>query len=100
MLIEKGRLKLDIPVHVWRQDLLSAGLREVAVDGGIGITAATLEDFHGDPADRLITSTALVRGDRLLTCNGRMPGDSGQVGALSLRDVRGPTAARRQGRST
>jgi PIN domain nuclease of toxin-antitoxin system len=32
MLIEKGRLKLDIPAHVWRQDLLSAGLREIAVE--------------------------------------------------------------------
>jgi PIN domain nuclease of toxin-antitoxin system len=72
MLIEKGRLKLDIPTHLWRQDLLSAGLREVAVDGEIGITAATLEGFHGDPADRLITSTALVRGDRLLTADGKI----------------------------
>ena len=72
MLIEKGRLKLDMPVHVWRQDLLSAGLREIAVDGEIGITAATLQGFHGDPADRLITSTALVRGDRLLTADGKI----------------------------
>jgi PIN domain nuclease of toxin-antitoxin system len=48
MLIEKGRITLDIPVHLWRQDLLSAGLREIAVDGEIGITAATLESFHGD----------------------------------------------------
>ncbi len=72
MLIEKGRLQLDIPAHVWRQDLLSAGLREVAVDGEIGITAATLSGFHGDPADRLITSTALVRGDRLLTADGKI----------------------------
>jgi PIN domain nuclease of toxin-antitoxin system len=69
MLIEKGRLDLDLPVHAWRQDLLSAGLREIDVDGGIGITAATLEGFHGDPADRMITSTALLRGDRLLTAD-------------------------------
>jgi PIN domain nuclease of toxin-antitoxin system len=69
MLIEKGRLNLDLPVHAWRQDLLSAGLREIAVDGGIGVTAATLEGFHGDPADRMITSTALLRGDRLLTAD-------------------------------
>ena len=69
ILVEKGRLELDIPAHAWRQDLLSVGLREVVVDGGIGITAATLEGFHGDPADRLITATALVRGDRLLTAD-------------------------------
>lgn len=46
--------------------------REIAVDGEIGITAATLQGFHGDPADRLITSTALVRGDRLLTADGKI----------------------------
>jgi PIN domain nuclease of toxin-antitoxin system len=72
MLVEKGRVELALPVHDWRQDLLSAGLREIAVDGGIGITAATLEGFHGDPADRLITSTALLRGDRLLTADGKI----------------------------
>ena len=66
MLVERGRLELDISNRAWRQDLLSAGLGEIAVDGDIGITAATLVGFHGDPADRLITSTALLRGDRLL----------------------------------
>ncbi len=69
MLIEKGRVELAIPVHAWRQDLLSAGVREIVVDGGIGIAAAALQEFHGDPADRLITSTALLRGDRLLTAD-------------------------------
>ncbi len=69
MLIEKGHLKLNIPVHAWRRDLLLAGLREIAVDGGVGITAASLEDFHGDPADRMITATAFVQGDRLLTAD-------------------------------
>jgi PIN domain nuclease of toxin-antitoxin system len=79
MLIERGRLKLDLPVHAWREDLLSAGLREIAVDGGIGITAATLEGFHGDPADRVITSTALLRGDRLLTADRQILDWSGAV---------------------
>ena len=30
------------------------GLREVAVDGKIGLAAAGLHDFHPGPADRLI----------------------------------------------
>lgn len=79
MQIEKGRLQLDIPAHVWREDLLSAGLLEIPVNGEIGITAATLEGFHGDPADRLIASTALVRGACLLTADGKILDWNGTV---------------------
>jgi len=85
MLIEKGRLQLDLPVQGWREDLLSAGLREIAVDGEIGITAATLQGFHGDPADRLITSSALMLGDRLLTADERI---LDWEGALQRQDAR------------
>jgi PIN domain nuclease of toxin-antitoxin system len=85
MLIEKGRLQLDIPAHAWRQDLLSAGLHEIAMDGEIGIAAATLAGFHGDPADRLITSSALVRGDRLLTADEKI---LDWEGALQRQDAR------------
>lgn len=83
MLIEKGRLKLDIPSHIWRQDLLSAGLREVAVDGEIGITAATLEGFHGDPADRLSPGASeLTHAGR--ACGHGPPSPAG-TGSLGLR---------------
>ena len=79
MQIEKGRIQLGIPAHVWRQDLLSAGLREIPVDGEIGLTAATLQGFHGDPADRLIASTALLHGACLLTADGKILDWSGAV---------------------
>lgn len=79
MRIEKGQLDLAIPVSAWRQDLLTAGLREIAMDGDIGITAATLKEFHGDPADRIITSTALRRGDRLLTADQKILDWNGPV---------------------
>ena len=59
MRVEKGQLDLAIPVSAWRQDLLSAGLHEVAMDGDIGITAAGLKEFHGDPVDCIITSIAM-----------------------------------------
>lgn len=85
MLVERGRLDLDIPAHAWRQDLLSAGLREIAVDGEIGIAAVTLEGFHGDPADRLITATAMVRGDRLLTADRQI---LDWTGAVQRQDAR------------
>ena len=41
---------------------------EIAVDGGIGIHAVGLADFHADPADRLIVATAL-RGHILATAD-------------------------------
>lgn len=72
MQVEKGRVELEIPADAWRQDLLGAGLREIPVDGEIGIAAATLAGFHGDPADRLITATALVQGSLLLTADQKM----------------------------
>ncbi|MFN7963412.1 MAG: type II toxin-antitoxin system VapC family toxin [Thermoanaerobaculia bacterium] len=69
MLTERGRLDLAVPPLAWRQGLISKGLREIAVDGDVGITAAGLQGFHGDPADRLIAATALVMGGILATAD-------------------------------
>lgn len=85
MQVEKGRVALEIPAAAWRQDLLEAGLREIPVDGEIGIAAATLAGFHGDPADRLITATALVQGSLLLTADQKMLDWSGDVNRLDAR---------------
>ena len=54
-----GRIDLP-PLEPWREELLDMGLREVAVDGKIGLAAAGLHDFHPDPADRLIVATAIA----------------------------------------
>ena len=40
-------------------ELLDQGLIEIPVDGEIGIRANLLQDFHADPADRIIVATAL-----------------------------------------
>lgn len=58
MLRERDRLAMDIPVEAWRRNLLASGLRELPIDGGIGVRAATLTNLHRDPADRLIVATA------------------------------------------
>ena len=79
MLAEKGRLELALPVPLWREDLLAAGLREVAIEGDLGILAASLADFHGDPADRLITATAIARNHKLVTADQRILGWQGSV---------------------
>ena len=68
MLEQKSRLRLRLEPESWRADLLDNGLLEVQVDGEIGIRAARLAGFHGDPADRLIVATALA-GHRLVTAD-------------------------------
>lgn len=72
MLVEKRRLALDVPLDSWRQNLLAAGLREFPLDGSIGIRAATLEDLHRDPADRMIAATTLVHQCALATADERL----------------------------
>ena len=81
MLHHKGRLTLLRSVASWRQALLQEGLVEIPMDGESGIRAATLPDFHADPADRLIVATAL-EGHRLVTADRRILDWPGQVSRL------------------
>ena len=57
---------------------------EIAVDGGIGIHAVGLADFHADPADRLIVATAL-RGHVLATADEKILDWIGNVNLLDAR---------------
>lgn len=60
-LLRLGRIELDRDLFAWVRDLL-AGEVEIA---GLSAAAAaeagrwTVDEFHGDPADRLIYATAL-----------------------------------------
>ena len=67
----KGRIRFPEDVAQWRREQLEQGVIEVAVDGEIGIRAASLPDFVADPADRLIVATALG-GHRLVTADRRL----------------------------
>jgi PIN domain nuclease of toxin-antitoxin system len=69
MLVARGRLTLDTTVSAFRAATLAAGIREEPVDGEIAIAAGELADRHGDPADRMLVATALVRGLTLLTAD-------------------------------
>lgn len=71
LLHERGRMTLSRDIPSWRLQVLQAGLREIPVDGEIGIRAWNLDDFHRDPADRLIVATALG-GHRLVTADRRI----------------------------
>jgi PIN domain nuclease of toxin-antitoxin system len=68
---DKGRLTILLDIGTWRESLLAEGLIEIPVNGAIGIRAASLSLFHGDPADRLIVATAL-EGHRLITADERI----------------------------
>jgi len=85
MLQAKERLQLRQPAGAWRADLLDLGLRELAVDGGIAIAAATLPAFHQDPADRIIVATASLAAATLVTADERI---LEWAGALRTHDAR------------
>lgn len=77
-LAQRGRVILTLSADAWRRNLLGCGLREVAIDGRIGIRATELEELHRDPADRLIVASAIEIGAQLMTADRRIlawPGD-------------------------
>ncbi len=69
MLVEKERLKIDMDIEFWRKNLLDKGLLEVPLRGSTAIRSATLENFHGDPADRIIVATAIELSAKLSTAD-------------------------------
>jgi PIN domain nuclease of toxin-antitoxin system len=79
MLSTRGRATLNRPLEVWRSDLLSAGLVEVALAGDIAIVAGQLGGFDGDPADRIIVATAIRIGATLVTADQRLLDWSGAL---------------------
>lgn len=85
MLQDRGRLTLLHDTQHWRRELLQQGLVELPTDGDIGIRAARLEGFHGDPADRLIVATAMA-GRRLATADRRILSWRGPLHLLDARE--------------
>ncbi len=72
MLINRSRLSFEGAISEWRVALLNSGIREIPADGSISIAAAGLQDFEGDPIDRLISATAIVQEGKLVTADSRM----------------------------
>lgn len=85
MLVAKGRITMEMPVATWRQDLLTLGLIEIPVSGDLGIAAVHLEHLHGDPADRMIVATALLRKAVLITADRKLLEWPGQLERLDAR---------------
>lgn len=67
----KGRLEMAQPPRQIRDKLLANGLSIIPVDDEIAIRSVELgaEGFHPDPADRIITATAILGGYQLATAD-------------------------------
>jgi len=67
--VRRGRLELSIPLDQWLADINSLPeIRIEPVSADIAALAGNLaEPMHGDPADRLIVSTAFTLGVPLVT---------------------------------
>ena len=74
MLAAKRRIRLDRPVARWvRHALARPGLRAVPLTPAVATTAALLDaSYLGDPADRMIYSTARAEGANLVTRDRRL----------------------------
>ncbi len=72
LLTRRGRLTLAYSSGEWRRIALGLGIVEIPLTGEIGILAAELEGLPGNQADRIITATALLRGQTLLTSDRRI----------------------------
>jgi PIN domain nuclease of toxin-antitoxin system len=69
MLVQKQRLEIRMLLDDWRGELIQSGVQEIPVDGSIAICAGGLQNFHGDPADRLIVATGLKFESTLVTAD-------------------------------
>ncbi len=83
--IRKGKFALAQPIASWRANVLRLGVREVAIDGMIGIVANELPDLHDDPADRLIVATALNLNASLATSDSRLLSWQGPLARIDAR---------------
>jgi PIN domain nuclease of toxin-antitoxin system len=73
-LVQLGRIKLSLPLRDWLEKATAPPLIErIPLTPAIAAQVAGLPDsFHRDPADRIIVSTAMVYGSKLLTKDRRI----------------------------
>ncbi len=71
MLVARQRLAIAMALNQWRRDLLAGGIRELPLDGRVGLLAADLE-LHRDPADRFVAATATINEATLATADQRL----------------------------
>lgn len=69
LLIKKGRIEFFIDSATWLEELEGLSfIRFIPIDNQIAQKSVNLdENFHKDPADRMIVATALLYGAKLIT---------------------------------
>lgn len=74
MLVEVGRLRLGQEVGLWIEKSLSLpGIYLMSIEPAIAVDSVRLPgDFHADPADRIIISTARYCDASLVTADSAM----------------------------
>ncbi len=84
MLVTKGRVSLDRPVIDWVHDLFGTpAVTPADITPAIAADAGLLDQFHGDPADRLIVATATNLSLPLVTKDRHMHEFAQQSGLLT-----------------
>lgn len=78
LLVQKGRLGLDVSPSRFREMALERGISECPLDGRAALAAAAL-DLHPDPADRFIVATALAHTATLVTADEKILGWPGML---------------------
>jgi PIN domain nuclease of toxin-antitoxin system len=72
LLVKKGRLELPLPYSQWiriaTQDITILPLSLEVIDQVYDLP----EEFHSDPADRIIAATAIFNKAKLATSDGKM----------------------------
>ena len=69
LLHARRRVTLSAPPHEWRDEILTAGIKELPLDGLVALRSLDLTGLPDDPADRFIAATALVHGAALMTAD-------------------------------
>lgn len=69
MRANRGRLRLEPTPARWVQKNLRSPAQLERLSTAIALESAALEEFQGDPADRLIVATAVVLGVPLITAD-------------------------------
>ena len=69
MLVAKGRLELKPGVDEWVQRNLAPPVTLQPLTPDIALASTRLNEFHGDPVDRILVATALATGQPLVTAD-------------------------------
>ena len=73
MLVEKGRLVLNVSVEAWIDEAMERmPTREAPATHEIALASRAVDLPHKDPADRFLAATAKVMGLTLVTADGHL----------------------------